>query len=228
MHAGLNITISGLSPRLRGNPLCLAKVRAPRGSIPAPAGEPPLRVVTASMRPVYPRACGGTQSMSNGRHTLKGLSPRLRGNQWQCLAVSGGKRSIPAPAGEPGWPSGPGTTPPVYPRACGGTRLAFRTRHNAAGLSPRLRGNHIGEPNRLTTARSIPAPAGEPNSGYVRLPCMWVYPRACGGTFPRNDNIYHKSGLSPRLRGNLNGDAIWWGTVWSIPAPAGEPPHPRR
>ena len=50
-----------------------------------------------------------------------------------------------------------------------------------------------------------------------------VYPRACGGTKVRkySDNLL--MGLSPRLRGNLQGLADDVGRSRSIPAPAGEP-----
>ena len=105
------------------------------GSIPAPAGEPPLAQMTlqrASDTAVYPRACGGTDCFSRGqmsrrpglsprlrgnpawaairaRAHVQGLSPRLRGNRtcWPPMRQLVKLRSIPAPAGEPG-PSRPG------------------------------------------------------------------------------------------------------------------------
>ena len=50
---------------------------------------------------VYPRVGGGTLCMTNPRPTVRGLSPRGRGNPGNrtCGAHSG--RSIPAWAGEP-------------------------------------------------------------------------------------------------------------------------------
>ena len=70
------------------------------------------------------------------------------------------------------------------------------------GLSPRLRGNHL------------------------RAPCRslgTVYPRACGGTgsFGFIDEVH--TGLSPRLRGNLEQRGLDQEVLRSIPAPAGEP-----
>ena len=112
----------------------------------------------------------------------------------------------------------------VYPRACGGTRLAiWRNRWNT-GLSPRVRGN---PPTYWTRPRcrpgSIPARAGEPTHRTAGL-SVKVYPRACGGTTPIETgpsnpracggtacgtNIYlsprvrgNHAGLSPRVRGN--------------------------
>ena len=57
-------------------------------------------------------------------------------------------------------------------------------------------------------------PTGAPASGY---------PRACGGTSYTNPSVYPRSGLSPRVRGNLI--TIYNNTIGkrSIPARAGEP-----
>ena len=51
---------TGLSPRLRGNPLRRETMDKRIGSIPAPAGEPRSAAPSPGSRPVYPRACGGT------------------------------------------------------------------------------------------------------------------------------------------------------------------------
>ena len=93
----------------------------------------------------------------------------------------------------------------------------------SCGLSPRLRGNpghpvHLGVPE-----RSIPALAGEPPLADVTGDITSVYPRACGGTCCPLACHSHGVGLSPRLRGNLEGlppDVIG---SRSIPALAGEP-----
>ena len=132
-------------------------------------------------------------------------------------------RSIPAPAGEPGpWESSP-PSPGVYPRACGGTEGEMSPTQTEEGLSPRLRGNLMDDGFRLSSTRSIPAPAGEPCPGWTPRPNPAVYPRACGGT-----NLYPpvyalSRGLSPRLRGNLDSDIFGLELPGSIPAPAGEP-----
>ena len=73
-------TCSGLSPRVRGN-RAGPSIRSPCSrSIPACAGEPRDLARRATIVPVYPRVCGGTDSLSK---------------------VSFGLRSIPACAGEP-------------------------------------------------------------------------------------------------------------------------------
>ncbi len=50
-----------------------------------------------------------------------------------------------------------------------------------------------------------------------------VYPRVCGGTDCRKLNINTRSGLSPRVRGNLRPHAVGAELERSIPACAGEP-----
>ena len=182
------MTQEGSIPALRGNPR-----RWPRGapgtrSIPAPAGEPighwPA-YMTQGRPGLSPRLRGNRlRTPAAPTAANDGLSPRLRGNL-RALAGRGKRmnfRSIPAPAGEPTPPGSPAPCRSVYPRACGGTRLARRERSTDIGLSPRLRGNQLLVPVVCRASR--------------------VYPRACGGTRAvRPDDISPK-GLSPRLRGN--------------------------
>ena len=71
--------------------------------------------------------------------------------------------------------------------------------------------------------RSIPACAGEPPSR-VSLTCWTtVYPRVCGGTVSAVSSFSTLAGLSPRVRGNLEGHVGERHGVGSIPACAGEP-----
>ena len=93
--------ISGLSPRVRGNPTALLPVIAPSGSIPARAGEPMSGTLLPSAGPVYPRACGGTLTPRNRAQYEHGLSPRVRGNRDGIMLDDGVAGSIPARAGEP-------------------------------------------------------------------------------------------------------------------------------
>ena len=194
---------AGLSPRLRGNLQLASCSPFCSGSIPAPAGEPPAGELFAFLFRVYPRACGGTPSMTVRMTELTGLSPRLRGNP----------------------PASPCTNHPVpvYPRACGGTRSAGRSRQSMMGLSPRLRGNPHFRDAKLYPMGSIPAPAGEPSPGSRERRLDRVYPRACGGTLLHFCKWIAATGLSPRLRGNQLPFPLGLIYLRSIPAPAGEP-----
>ena len=70
----------------------------------------------------------------------------------------------------------------VYPRVCGGTDILVFLNMHGGGLSPRVRGNPADAIAEEEALRSIPACAGEPGDGRVRVPIKGVYPRVCGGT----------------------------------------------
>ena len=133
---------TGLSPRLRGNPVCVLFDAHGRGSIPAPAGEPGPATARTALPWVYPRACGGTSGVAVSPMRRAGLSPRLRGNRRGRGTHRPKRGSIPAPAGEPQGHHLPDAQQQVHPRACGGTGQASASVSITCGLSPRLRGNH--------------------------------------------------------------------------------------
>ena len=58
------------------------------------------------------------------------------------------------------------------------------------------------------------------------MPTLRVYPRACGGTSQGNVKPLICAGLSPRVRGNLEGPLLYAIAGRSIPARAGEPHIP--
>ena len=113
----------------------------------------------------------------------------------------------------------------VYPRTCGGTSGKISRINGDMGLSPHVRGNHVGLEADAERQGSIPARAGEPISGCRRPGCPGVYPRTCGGTRDRPTRIVRLSGLSPHVRGN-HGERRYSGPLArSIPARAGEPSY---
>ena len=69
----------GLSPRVRGKLRWRWGLAAPRGSIPACAGETRCRLHPSGASRVYPRVCGGNRTPSSPRSAARGLSPRVRG-----------------------------------------------------------------------------------------------------------------------------------------------------
>ena len=192
-------------------------------SIPACAGEPVRMIALTHERRVYPRVCGGTSGISTHPESVKGLSPRVRGNR----AITGQRiscqRSIPACAGEPVANDGVRHSAAVYPRVCGGTGTTVTSNVIQTGLSPRVRGNHERQDRERHDLRSIPACAGEPRRNGVFVSRSKVYPRVCGGTVRGRPNTASTSGLSPRVRGNLKETVKRSTSVRSIPACAGEP-----
>ena len=167
--------------------------------------------------------CGGTVHSKVRVERSSGLSPRVRGNQWQSYLKRASGRSIPACAGEPATPTvhPAGTT--VYPRVCGGTMPPNRDEMIVIGLSPRVRGNPWTGSGVGTRFRSIPACAGEPKVAPLAISKRRVYPRVCGGTTDSRRVRVLTSGLSPRVRGNPIEILVSSISGRSIPACAGEP-----
>ena len=192
----------GLSPRVRGNPVCQGTGASGQLSIPARAGEPNSRRYPTKYSGVYPRACGGTTDADTPTQWLAGLSPRVRGNPERMAHYTEAERSIPARAGEPAVHRISSGVTGVYPRACGGTPLAGAVMVAPPGLSPRVRGNLWLADRERTTPGSIPARAGEPGRRVCGGWMIRVYPRACGGTVHAGGPPDVRRGLSPRVRGN--------------------------
>ena len=214
---------AGLSPRVRGNPFYCGYASVGMGSIPACAGEPSKTLQCPVQSRVYPRVCGGTDSICLLPRYHRGLSPRVRGNPHDGVDGQWSVGSIPACAGEPSGSRGESSWRRVYPRVCGGTRSTRPSTLLAKGLSPRVRGNHPRVPRFGRKNGSIPACAGEPSSIARKTPVGRVYPRVCGGTHWCLLLSLLRYGLSPRVRGNRKVFifcACWSG---SIPACAGEP-----
>ena len=218
-----DVNVVGLSPRVRGNPLCSQCLKQKAGSIPACAGEPPSRGAWRCVGRVYPRVCGGTFRCLTPKRALRGLSPRVRGNRscraW-AMAIQG---SIPACAGEPSRWLGCRSQSRVYPRVCGGTTATPAATSIPTGLSPRVRGNRVRGAVRRERKGSIPACAGEPRSTSPPVHPPRVYPRVCGGTAPACEAAAMRKGLSPRVRGNPDDLVDDVRPAGSIPACAGEP-----
>ena len=131
-----------------------------------------------------------------------GPSPRVRGKPPHPAPIAGGRRSIPARAGET-FPMA--ASPPVsevHPRACGGNV-------RSSGRNRRYR-------------RSIPARAGETNVGRRMHPIRQVHPRACGGNGAGLVGAPSEQGPSPRVRGKRGRSQSGPSRSWSIPARAGE------
>ena len=94
------------------------------------------------------------------------------------------------------------------------------------GLSPRVRGNRWSCERLQTRGGSIPACTGEPVSSQATPSANRVYPRVYGGTPCCLWHCERLSGLSPRVRGNLNAGNVAWAFDRSIPACTGEPQCP--
>ncbi len=197
-------SLSGLSPRARGNhSLNASRVQTVR-SIPACAGEPDPAGVELDDGGVYPRVRGGTSAERCPTTKVAGLS-HVRGGTTVARRNALNIGSIPACA-KPRHPTPRGRDLRSIP-ACA------RPPSTIAGASrrrsiPRARGNRSVIIRRNPRRRSIPACAGEPSASW---------PLACS-----------TRGLSPRARGNLLVGAKLLPIDRSIPACAGEPENAAR
>ena len=208
---------------MRGYPGPPGPANGGLGSIPADAGLPIPRNPPASEVTVYPRGCGATLGPRKYRPGETGLSPRMRGYRGGDCRPCARMGSIPADAGLPsGFPSG-SHYPEVYPRGCGATRASRRQQLLRWGLSPRMRGYHVGRQLQQTLPGSIPADAGLPIPSRKRRCSTRVYPRGCGATIRLPAKLVFKPGLSPRMRGYRRHPEDDVTSEGSIPADAGLP-----
>ena len=192
-------------------------------SVTVPAGETMFCTFSKVPRRVYPRAYGGTTQQTSTGLQRGGLSPRVRGNPTSKRLASCGARSIPARTGEPPTSAGRAHCRWVYPRAYGGTSANRGANFSLLGLSPRVRGNHLGPKSVCNRIGSIPARTGEPLSTVFHICRTKVYPRAYGGTMTPTTTEAFSIGLSPRVRGNRLQPHVELQVDRSIPARTGEP-----
>ena len=157
---------------------------------------------------------------------LKGLSPRVRGNQFERRVAGITEGAIPASAGEPAANPPPGQECQGYPRECGGTGPPTGSRKPERGLSPRVRGNPEGRGAGRRILGAIPASAGEPITYCKPREINRGYPRECGGTSDSGRGPSGEGGLSPRVRGNPSTPPVRAARRRAIPASAGEPVSP--
>ena len=155
------------------------------------------RTGAVKVRPVYPRACGGTLSRVENRREPSTVYPRACGgtvDPYGRLGLSPRVRGNPCK---------------VINRLCN------------KGLSPRVRGNLLAVRFRSKRIGSIPARAGEPQNDLGRS--TGVYPRACGGTSTPARSCAVQGRSIPARAGEPSGLRIRVAQMRSIPARAGEP-----
>ena len=207
----------------RGSPVRGGQVASGAGSIPAGAGEPGIYATRKHLKGVYPRGCGGAPAPAFATGGAVGLSPRVRGSRLVVVGAAHEQGSIPAGAGEPEAGREARAAPAVYPRGCGGAKLARIYEKGKQGLSPRVRGSRLLAVSLSFFTGSIPAGAGEPDEVQETTCHPGVYPRGCGGAAVVLICRLHRDGLSPRVRGSPAGRNPSQRRRGAIPAGAGEP-----
>ena len=191
----------GPSPRARGIPSADQRGGERLGSIPASAGNPPMRAPPGAPTTVHPRERGESTRPYVRPPPAEGPSPRARGIHLLPSARPGRARSIPASAGNPRrrWPAG--RTSAVHPRERGESRAGSAAHGNTHGPSPRARGIRYRQPRPRAWFGSIPASAGNPGAGAGAQLLQRVHPRERGESPPRMARRRRCWGPSPRARG---------------------------
>ena len=153
---------SGLSPRVWGNRTNPADWSAVQGPIPTCVGQPLLHISPLNERAAYPHVCGATRRAGVAMDLVKGLSPRVWGNQTKEGREHGKRRPIPTCVGQPGCHRAGHPQGKAYPHVCGATTLQSIPIRSPLGLSPRVWGN-LTQPHRAAhMTRPIPTCVGQP------------------------------------------------------------------
>ena len=250
----------GSSPQVRGTSLRVTSPHLRLRLIPAGAGN--MAVAWARRRPswAHPRRCGEHLRMPTNVLPEPGSSPQVRGTftdpRQQRLQLG----LIPAGAGNIGRPAPTWTRRRAHPRRCGehdGLTVYLPT---TQGSSPQVRGTFSvwwvmlgpgwAHPRRCgehAVRRYLDAlpPGSSPQvrgtfSGHHLVEHgVGAHPRRCGEHYPAHMRVTQSGGSSPQVRGTLRMSTAGPGTLWLIPAGAGNMPrrpartpaaraHPRR
>ena len=111
---------------------------------------------------------------------------------------------------------------PDHPRACGANFSVAHAWRALPGSSPRMRGKPVFCPVFFTTARIIPAHAGQTSAVRHAPSTTTDHPRACGANGDWETFCRTVTGSSPRMRGKRTGPTFTYSYDRIIPAHAGQ------
>ncbi len=130
------------------------------GSSPRVRGDRGCPSAGASLDLDHPRVRGGHVSCRCISCRIPGSSPRVRGKLWLPQQNHQRRRIISACAGDTSCRYRQHRWPTDHPRGCGGHGPLPALAVQVSGSSPRVRGTHLPEPGAQSSARIIPACAG--------------------------------------------------------------------
>ena len=222
-RAGLQRRRRGRSPRTRGNPFSARARYGPPRPIPAGAGKPNIGCLLPEHLEADPRGRGETGVVPPGTESVRGRSPRARGNRRLHEPIAEDLGPIPADAGKPA--AGPGAATPCRadPRGRGENALTIDSLGLTQGRSPRTRGTVPAFSSEDYQMRPIPADAGKTHSPSSPISSTAADPRGRGETSTRYEAIESAEGRSPRTRGNRRRSLQDPAGPGPIPAGAGKP-----
>ena len=191
-----------------------------------------------ALRLVHPRLRGELFDFFNVRWLNNGSSPLTRGTHTFIFCQLGGRRFIPAYAGNSALACSRRARRSVHPRLRGELRFSASRLSRENGSSPLTRGTLGRFPGTSQSDRFIPAYAGNSMTNNRLLCWFSVHPRLRGELEISAVMLFALSGSSPLTRGTRQGQCPNSGTHWFIPAYAGnsvnhlifqekQPVHPR-
>ena len=202
MHTtGLHLNTRGSSPHARGTRYGHNGPRITTRFIPACAGNAPGTGLRESWPTVHPRMRGERESSTKKQSFKCGSSPHARGTRGEPPEGHGGRRFIPACAGN---------APVAWPGSTAD-----------AGSSPHARGTLSGARVRQSGARFIPACAGNASERRNRPGYLPVHPRMRGERRAPSPTTARCNGSSPHARGTPRDRRLHLGVDRFIPACAG-------
>ena len=174
----------GSSPRMRGMQLSAGQQRHDERIIPAYAGNAVWKISRRGMNTDHPRVCGECRLGCCHIAAEYGSSPRMRGMPHRRRDSSLQRRIIPAYAGNASVHSAFLVLVADHPRVCGECARIGSQIVATDGSSPRMRGMRHSPRRSASTARIIPAYAGNARCCSARSSVAADQPRVCGECNP--------------------------------------------
>ena len=182
----------GSSPHARGTPDVHLNQMLAHRFIPACAGNADEIRSAVHFQSVHPRMRGERLWNQHRTGISTGSSPHARGTHRLRLVGQGGKRFIPACAGNAESAARSSWAAPVHPRMRGERAPVAGRRDPAGGSSPHARGTRQDSRGLLLAFRFIPACAGNARSSRTGVFCPPVHPRMRGERTSNKLLIYRR------------------------------------
>ena len=212
----------GPSPLARGKRRMLRRRHEQMRTIPARAGETLCRSCTPSNCRDHPRSRGGNDLHQEPEARPRGPSPLARGKRRQPRWPCGDSGTIPARAGETGCLEWDVDHAWDHPRSRGGNLVLTRLHSRTQGPSPLARGKRGAREAWDLHQGTIPARAGETQTGCALAAHDGDHPRSRGGNESEPSYSAQQQGPSPLARGKLPRTRPCLNQPGTIPARAGE------
>ena len=211
----------GSSPLARGTPRHIKCPGEHHRLIPARAGNTRSRARTSSSCSAHPRSRGEHCAWRVTVSPICGSSPLARGTPEHLSYRLGGRRLIPARAGNTRETQNGTPYLTAHPRSRGEHSREYSVIGCLLGSSPLARGPLTPRARGVAIIRLIPARAGNTLSMFLEWRLFTAHPRSRGEHFHDASATRAGAGSSPLARGTLRKVSYALGPSRLIPARAG-------